>query len=286
MLAYLLGREDFLAHHHHSAGDAAQHTPPAETVERTVTNASQPLFDDVDEPTDDGTTPLHLACYGAHIEAVEFLVAAGADLYRRNSFACGAEHFAALAEQKNTSAWCAAECRAAEDDPAQAHAAVRSTSSHSPCLLGVDPTRSDSVDPLRVDPTTSGSVDPTNSDSPDPTSSDSVDSLSDSSRDPLSQSSAPFDEERHRAMRSVRMCAWLAAHGLRFDSLQKEGHSPAHKAAQHLNGSVLRWMADSGVLSAAACAPDLRGLRPSDIWASCGGDERTAAWLRQLESAQ
>ncbi|VEU38866.1 unnamed protein product [Pseudo-nitzschia multistriata] len=51
----------------------------------------------VDERSGEGTTPLHLACYGGHPEAVAFLVEKhGADPLARNDWGCTCAHWAAM----------------------------------------------------------------------------------------------------------------------------------------------------------------------------------------------
>eukprot|EP00934_Nitzschia_sp_Nitz4_P001901 Nitzschia sp. Nitz4//scaffold163_size50693//35809//37155//NITZ4_006992-RA/size50693-processed-gene-0.34-mRNA-1//1//CDS//3329538043//1901//frame0 len=66
-----------------------------------------------------------------------------------------------------------------------------------------------------------------------------------------------------------------------FTALQRQGHSPLHKAAQRKNEQILRWMArqfPSEELQACA-KPDVGGHCPSDIWKSVGGDEKVYQWM-------
>lgn len=52
---------------------------------------------DVDIPTGDGTTPLHLACFSAHLSTVRLLVERyGADVQRQNDWGCGVAHWIAM----------------------------------------------------------------------------------------------------------------------------------------------------------------------------------------------
>ncbi|KNC55378.1 ankyrin domain-containing protein [Thecamonas trahens ATCC 50062] len=58
----------------------------------------------VDVPTGDGTTPLHLALYGAHFDAAQALLDAGADLARINDWGCAAAHWASMCTAKSVRA--------------------------------------------------------------------------------------------------------------------------------------------------------------------------------------
>lgn len=52
---------------------------------------------DVDIPTGDGTTPLHLACFSAHLSTVRLLIERyGADVKRKNEWGCGVAHWIAM----------------------------------------------------------------------------------------------------------------------------------------------------------------------------------------------
>eukprot|EP00587_Corethron_hystrix_P004023 CAMPEP_0113303472 /NCGR_PEP_ID=MMETSP0010_2-20120614/3878_1 /TAXON_ID=216773 ORGANISM="Corethron hystrix, Strain 308" /NCGR_SAMPLE_ID=MMETSP0010_2 /ASSEMBLY_ACC=CAM_ASM_000155 /LENGTH=419 /DNA_ID=CAMNT_0000157483 /DNA_START=765 /DNA_END=2025 /DNA_ORIENTATION=- /assembly_acc=CAM_ASM_000155 len=52
---------------------------------------------DVNVQTGDGTTPIHLAAYGGHVDAVRLLVHAGADISMKNAWECHVGHWAAMA---------------------------------------------------------------------------------------------------------------------------------------------------------------------------------------------
>ena len=48
-------------------------------------------------PSGDGTTPLHLACYGGHLSVIQLLVDTyNADLNRVNQWGCGVGHWTAM----------------------------------------------------------------------------------------------------------------------------------------------------------------------------------------------
>lgn len=47
----------------------------------------------IDEPSGDGTTPLHLALYGGHIETVQWLIQNGANPLATNEWQCGSAHW-------------------------------------------------------------------------------------------------------------------------------------------------------------------------------------------------
>jgi Ankyrin repeats (3 copies) len=55
----------------------------------------------VDTRSGDGTTPLHLACFGAHLQAVRYLVEQGADVHATNDWGCGAAHWVAMTTRAN-----------------------------------------------------------------------------------------------------------------------------------------------------------------------------------------
>ena len=57
--------------------------------------------------TTNGTTMLHLACYGGHVEAAEALLAAGAELGARNAWDCDAGHFAGMGGSVEICRWLA-----------------------------------------------------------------------------------------------------------------------------------------------------------------------------------
>ena len=51
----------------------------------------------MDLPSGDGTTPLHLACYGGHLTTIQLLVDTyNADLDRVNEWGCGVGHWTAM----------------------------------------------------------------------------------------------------------------------------------------------------------------------------------------------
>lgn len=58
----------------------------------------------VDVRAGDGTTPLHLALYGGHVETAGVLVEHGADLELPNDWGCAAAHWAAMCTQKASTA--------------------------------------------------------------------------------------------------------------------------------------------------------------------------------------
>ena len=52
---------------------------------------------EVDVPTGDGTTPLHLACFSAHFSTVKLLIERySADVHRKNDWGCGVAHWIAM----------------------------------------------------------------------------------------------------------------------------------------------------------------------------------------------
>ena len=71
-----------------------------------------------------------------------------------------------------------------------------------------------------------------------------------------------------------------------FGSIQKQGHTALHKAAQKLNGHVIEWIMNEAVNEwsedeiAIAGSLDPGGKRPSDIWEIFGGDESFAIRMR------
>jgi ankyrin repeat protein len=48
---------------------------------------------DVDEASGDGTTPLHLACFGGQVDAFDVLVEHGASVAAKNEWGCDAAHW-------------------------------------------------------------------------------------------------------------------------------------------------------------------------------------------------
>lgn len=149
-----------------------------------------------DVPTGDGTTPLHLACYSAHLSTVQLLIERyGADPALSNEWHCTPAHWVAM----------------------------------SPNLSRND---------------------------------------------------------------VLAVCEYLKTKfDVPFHSRQKQGHTPAHKAAQKKNQTVLEWLAGgrteggktAGLTAeekADAGLPDSCGNRPSDVWDSVGGDADFGAWMR------
>eukprot|EP00569_Conticribra_weissflogii_P000754 CAMPEP_0171354966 /NCGR_PEP_ID=MMETSP0878-20121228/44979_1 /TAXON_ID=67004 /ORGANISM="Thalassiosira weissflogii, Strain CCMP1336" /LENGTH=542 /DNA_ID=CAMNT_0011860957 /DNA_START=19 /DNA_END=1644 /DNA_ORIENTATION=- len=58
---------------------------------------SRPDAPPVDVPSGDGTTPLHMACYGGHISTVKHLIEKyGANVHAVNEWQCGSGHWAAM----------------------------------------------------------------------------------------------------------------------------------------------------------------------------------------------
>ena len=52
---------------------------------------------EVDVPTGDGTTPLHLACFSAHLSTVKLLIERySTNVYRKNDWGCGVAHWIAM----------------------------------------------------------------------------------------------------------------------------------------------------------------------------------------------
>jgi len=57
----------------------------------------QAYYTDVDVPSGDGTTPLHLACYGGHLNAVKYLITEQkANIFNVNDWNCGIGHWIAM----------------------------------------------------------------------------------------------------------------------------------------------------------------------------------------------
>ena len=57
---------------------------------------------DVDVTSGDGTTPLHLACYGGHLSTIKNLILVhGANIYKMNDWGCGVDHWLAMSISKN-----------------------------------------------------------------------------------------------------------------------------------------------------------------------------------------
>jgi ankyrin repeat protein len=50
----------------------------------------------VNESSGDGTTPLHMACYGGHLSVVRYLIQQGADVVARNDWGCTAAHWVGM----------------------------------------------------------------------------------------------------------------------------------------------------------------------------------------------
>lgn len=134
----------------------------------------------VEAPTFDGTTPLHLACFGGSVAAARRLLQAGARVDTENDWGCNSTHWAAMGG-------------------------------------------------------------------------------------------------------SVGILELLAAHRAPFQVLQKEGHSPLHKAAQRGHGDAIGWLLgepyrDGGARELVS-KPDTSGFRPSEI-AEVAGHQDSAALLK------
>jgi len=67
-----------------------------------------------------------------------------------------------------------------------------------------------------------------------------------------------------------------------FDTIQRQGHSCLHKAAQRKNIEIIRWMSNTLKMEEkiAIGQYDDGGNRPSDILESVGGDPETITWMR------
>lgn len=74
-----------------------------------------------------------------------------------------------------------------------------------------------------------------------------------------------------------------------FGSVQKQGHSSVHKAAQKLNRKVIEWLAQeskscqhwTAEQRVAAGAEDGGGNKPSKIWFRMGGSEEFSNWMKE-----
>ena len=55
----------------------------------------------IDVISGDGTTPLHMAFFGGHLEAIQCLVENKADIYKQNAWECGIGHWIALSIQSD-----------------------------------------------------------------------------------------------------------------------------------------------------------------------------------------
>lgn len=87
----------------------------------------------------------------------------------------------------------------------------------------------------------------------------------------------------------ITLCQVLHKAGVSFVSVQKQGHSALHKAAQKQNRHVVEWMAKPKELGGPALTekerdqaskPDTGGHRPSNIWSAAGGDSTVADWIK------
>ena len=81
----------------------------------------------------------------------------------------------------------------------------------------------------------------------------------------------------------VQVCHYLRGkHNICFHERQKQGHSAVHKAAQKKNHEVIEWCHQSMGLveKEEAGKVDDGGNKPSDIWASTGGDDKFAKWMQ------
>ena len=144
---------------------------------------------DVDVKSGDGTTPLHLACYGAHFETAKFLIEeCGADINKQNEWGCDVSHWACMSVTES------------------------------------------------------------------------------------------IDQREN----CIKLCNYLKSIDMVFTNVQRQGHTPLHKAAQKNNEHVIKWLAnnfddcDRRLLG----AEDKCGNRPSDIFLSTGGSEKFAKWMK------
>ena len=87
------------------------------------------------------------------------------------------------------------------------------------------------------------------------------------------------------------LCNYLQQHGISFCTVQNQGHTALHKAAQRRNRHVIQWMAmpkREGGAGLSSCQldqagrPDIGGHKPSEIWQSAGGDDAFASWMQTL----
>ena len=71
---------------------------------------------------------------------------------------------------------------------------------------------------------------------------------------------------------------------LSFSTIQKQGHSPLHKAAQRKNLHIIKWIEsvldDNGKSNCGG--KDDGGNKPSDILESLGGDKKFVKWMREV----
>ena len=147
---------------------------------------------DVDVLSGDGTTPLHMAFYGGHLEAIKCLIDNKAKIYKKNEWECGIGHWIALSIQTDNER-----------------------------LVDI-----------------------------------------------LNYMKELVDGKSYRI----------------FGLVQKQGHSAIHKAAQKLNITVLKWLAEEAASwtpeqQNAAGGEDACGNKPSTIWLQMGGDKTFSAWI-------
>lgn len=55
---------------------------------------------DVNETSGDGTTPLHMACFGAHVDVANYLIGQGANAMATNDWGCGTAHWIGMTQSK------------------------------------------------------------------------------------------------------------------------------------------------------------------------------------------
>ena len=80
-----------------------------------------------------------------------------------------------------------------------------------------------------------------------------------------------------------KLCDWLCQEqGVKFHVAQSQGHSALHKAAQHQNMVVMKWMAQTLTKEEKqqAAQPDQGGHLPWDILQRVGGSDSVVQWLR------
>jgi len=94
------GRDDvvvYLLEEHQQQQEATTTAATAGTTENSAGSTNTSILRSVDVKSGDGTTPLHLACYSAHLSTVRLLVERyHADPNLKNDWGCGPAHWAAM----------------------------------------------------------------------------------------------------------------------------------------------------------------------------------------------